>query len=277
MSPVIIEFGTGRRERRPFVLVAISVTLFQKHLERLRGQNAWITGGKRIGRVVARALAEQGVNLVVSYLHSRAEAEEVVSDATALGVRATAVQADVASKPSFQAALEKVRPSYPAFHILVNMASVFEPVSFDGVTEHDWSINIGAHVLGTFWPTQILAPLMPRGSHIINIADRTSIGPTYTGNLAYVVSKGAVETMTRVCAKELGPRGLFVNAIAPGPILPPPFTPREEWSSLRAASPVKVPVTDQEAIEQFALLVVYLSVVTFTSGWTFSLDQGQNL
>ena len=92
-----------------------------------------------------------------------------------------------------------------------------------------------------------------------------------------MVSKGAVETLTRVCAKELGPRGLFVNAIAPGPILPPPFTPREEWEGIRAESPVKFSVSDEEAVEQFSLLVLYLSIVTFTSGSTFSLDQGQNL
>jgi 3-oxoacyl-[acyl-carrier protein] reductase len=173
------------------------VTLLQKHLDRLRGKTAWITGGKRIGRVVARALAEQKVNIVVSYRHSKGEADEVVAELRQLGVRTLAVQADVSDRLSVQRAIESVRVVFPEVHILVNMASVFEPVTFENVGEVDWTHNIGAHVLGTFWPTQLLVPFMPAGSHIINIADRTSIGPVYTGNLAYVVTKGAVETMTR--------------------------------------------------------------------------------
>jgi NAD(P)-dependent dehydrogenase (short-subunit alcohol dehydrogenase family) len=105
----------------------------------------------------------------------------------------------------------------------------------------------------------------------------TSIGWPQKNNLPYVVTKAAVAAMTRAMALDYGDRGIFVNAIAPGPILPPDDFPREKWQRIRDRSPVKYPITDDEAVHQFALLVLYLSLTTAASGHTFPLDIGQNL
>ncbi|HVX67028.1 MAG TPA: SDR family oxidoreductase [Bryobacteraceae bacterium] len=253
------------------------MTLLERHLERLRGRTAWITGGKRIGCTVARALAEQGVNLVLSYRCSGEVALETVDEVQALGVRAVAVQADVSERESVAAALERVRADFPRIDILVSMASAYRRVPIDQVTRHDWDEHVGAHILGTFWPAQLIAPLMPRGGHIVNVADVTSIGRPQRRNMPYVATKAAVAAMTREMALEYGDRGIFVNAIAPGPILPPEDYPREAWERILERSPVKYPMNDQEAVEQFALLVLYLSLTTITSGHTYPLDQGQNL
>jgi NAD(P)-dependent dehydrogenase (short-subunit alcohol dehydrogenase family) len=243
----------------------------------LKDQTAWITGGKRIGHAVALALAEQGIRLVLSYRRSRDQAEETAAAARALGVAAMVVQADVSDRESVRAAVERVRQEFPRIDILVNLASVYQPVLIDEVGEREWRDNIGAHILGTFWPSQLIAPLMPRGGHIVNVADATSIGKPRRRNLPYVVTKAAVAAMTRAMALEYGERGIFVNAIAPGPILPPEDFPRETWERIRESSPVHYPVTDQEAVEQFALLVVYLAVTTLASGHVYALDQGENL
>ncbi|HOK47507.1 MAG TPA: SDR family NAD(P)-dependent oxidoreductase, partial [Bryobacteraceae bacterium] len=120
------------------------MSLVQKHLERLRGQTAWITGGKRIGRTVAYTLAEQGVNLVLSYRRSAAEAMETASMAEKLGVRALTVQADVSDRSSVAEAVEQVREVFPRIDILVNMASVYEPVGIDAAGEREWKENIDA-------------------------------------------------------------------------------------------------------------------------------------
>lgn len=253
------------------------MSLLEEHLSRLRGKTAWITGGKRIGQVVARSLSEQGVHLVLSYLHSAAEAVETAGQAKKRGISAVAVRADVASRESFEAAAESVRAEFPTIDILVNMASVYLPVSVDAITERDWELNFGAHVLGTYWPVRVLAPRMPPGAHIINVADVTSEGKPQRRSLPYIATKGAVAAMTRAMALEYGPRGIFVNAIAPGPILPPDDFPRDVWKRIRERSPVKVTVTDQEAEEQFAILVLYLSLTTMSSGHLYPLDQGQNL
>ncbi|MCL4401283.1 MAG: SDR family oxidoreductase [Acidobacteria bacterium] len=253
------------------------MTLVQKHLDRLKGRTAWITGGKRIGQTVARALAEQGVNIITGYRHSETEALATVACARALGVQALAVRTDVSLPASVQAAVEQVRAEFPQIHILVNMASVYRPGAIAKVTATDWEENFAAHVLGTFFPTQFIVPLMPPGSHIINIADITSIGKPQKSNLPYVVTKAAVASLTRTMALEYGGRGLFVNALAPGPILPPDDFPRDRWQRIRGRAIVQYPVSDEEAVEQFALLVLYLSITTMTTGRIYPLDQSQEV
>lgn len=253
------------------------MTLLEKHVARLKGRTAWITGGRRLGRTVARLLGECGANVVVSYRSSCKEAQETAEAVRLLGVRALAVEADVASRESVAAAVERVRADFPEIHILINMASVYKLVAVDEVTEADWDANIGAHILGTFWPAQAIVPLMPRGAHIVNVADATSIGRPQRRNLPYVVTKAAVAAMTQEMALEYGSRGIFVNALAPGPILPPPDFPADVWRHIRERSPVKVPIADEEAVEQFALLTLYLCLTTMSSGHVYPLDQGQNL
>jgi 3-oxoacyl-[acyl-carrier protein] reductase len=251
--------------------------ILDKHLARLRDQTAWITGGKRIGRMVARVLAEQGVHVVASYRVSEKEADETAAEARQLGVRAITVHADVSSLASIRTAVERVQAEFPRIHILVNMASVYRPVAWNEVTPTDWEDHFSAHVLGTFWPTQLIVPLMPAGAHIINIADITSVAQAQPANLPYVVTKAAVASMTRAMALEYAGQGLFVNALAPGPILAPEDYPAEKWARIRDRSPVKYPVTDEEAVEQFALLVLYLSMTTMSTGQIYPLDQGQHL
>lgn len=253
------------------------MNLLQSHLARLRGQTAWITGGRRIGRTVARILAEQGVGVVVSFRHSAAEAQRIVEECQSLGVPGAAVQADVSSRDSIERAIDQVCARFPQFHVLVNMASVYKPVAVDEITAQDWEQNLGAHVLGTFWPTQALIARMPPGSHVINVADAAVAGRVRKGNLPYQVSKAAVAAMTRVMAMEYAPRGIFVNAIAPGPILAPEDFPPEKWKAIRDKAPVNYPMRDQEAVEQFALLLLYLCLTTAATGHTFPLDLGENL
>lgn len=244
---------------------------------RLKGKTVWITGGKRVGQAVAKAFAEQGSNLIVSYLNSKPEADVTVAAAQKMGVKAIAVQMDVSARESVFNAVRETAKAFPKVNVLVNLASVFSPVKMEHVSQRDWDVNVQAHVLGTFWPIQALAPRMPRGSHIINIADRTSLGKSYKNYIPYIVTKAGVQSLTKAAAKELADKGIFVNAIAPGPILKPPFTPQKEWDQLRKNSPIQYPVNDREAVEQFALLSLYLASVTMTSGCTYALDQGQNL
>jgi NAD(P)-dependent dehydrogenase (short-subunit alcohol dehydrogenase family) len=187
------------------------------------------------------------------------------------------VQADVGSRESVAAALASVLDEFAKFDILVNMASVYQEVKPDDITAEHWTDNFAAHVLGTFWPVQLIAPLMPPGSHIVNIADETVIGRPYHRLIPYTATKGAVAAMTRAMALDYGERGIFVNAIAPGPILPPDDFPPEVWKRIRERYVVKHVISDQEAVEQFALLVLFLCLGTMTSGHVYPLDQGQNL
>lgn len=253
------------------------MTLIARQLEALRGRAAWITGGRRIGRTVAATLAELGVDLVLSYRSSRGEAEAAAEAARAAGVRAVTVQADVGSRESVAAAVEAVAREFPRIDILVNMASVYGETAAEQVTKADWDENVSAHILGTFWPAQLILPLMPAGGHIINIADATVIDRPQRRIIPYAATKAAIAGMTRAMALDYGPRGIFVNAIAPGPIIPPEDFPKDVWRRIREQYPVRYDMTDAEAVKQFALLVVYLCLTTMTSGHIYPLDQGRNL
>jgi len=246
-------------------------------MTKLKGKIVWITGGRRVGQIVAEAMAKEGANIIASYRSSSAEADEIVKKAKALKVRALSLKCDVSSKESVEEAFKIIKKEFKKVDVLVSMASIFTPVKFEDISEKDWTGNFSAHVLGTFWPALIVSKIMPRGGHIINIADRTSLGKHYKGYLPYIVTKGAVASMTKGLATELAPKGIFVNAIAPGPILRPDDISKKEWREIRDTSPLKYPITDSEAVGQFASLAIYLSAVTMASGYTYPLDQGQNL
>lgn len=243
----------------------------------LKNKTAFITGARRIGQTIAEDLAKQGVNIVVTYRSGSEEADTIVKNAKKFGVKAMAVKCDVSSRESVENAVREVSKTFKKIDILVNMASVFTPVRFENIKEDEWRKNIDAHIYGTFWTSQIISKKMPKGSHIINISDRTVLGKNYKGYLPYVVTKGAISSMTKVLATELAPKGIFVNAIAPGPILRPDDISAKEWQKIRDESPLKFKVTDKIAVEQFSKLVLYLCEVSMSSGYTYPLDQGQNL
>lgn len=243
----------------------------------LKNKIVWITGARRIGQVIAENLAKEGSHIIVSYRDSNTESEKIVKKAKTFGVKAVSVKCDVSKKEDVVNALKEVSKTFKKVDILINMASVFTAVKIDDVKKEDWDKNHEAHVLGTFWTSQIISKIMPNGGHIINIADRTSLGKHYKGYLPYIVTKGAVSSMTKALATELGGKGIFVNAIAPGPILRPSDLSEKDWQKIRDESPVKYKITDKEAVSQFSELVIYLSKITMASGYTYPLDQGQNL
>ena len=245
--------------------------------DELQNKTAWITGSKRIGQIVVQELAKKGVNIIVSYRNSNKEAEQIIKDVKKFGVKSLAIQCDVSEKESVLSAINSISKKFKKIDILINMASVFVPVDFEKISEKDWQLNFKTHVLGTFWPSHAVVKLMHRGGHIINITDRTSIGKIYKGYLPYVVTKSAVASMTKGLAVELAPKGIFVNAIAPGPILRPDDISKKDWKTIRDVSPLKYAIGDSEAVRQFTLLVLYLSSVTMASGYVYPLDQGQNL
>ncbi|TSC90753.1 MAG: 3-oxoacyl-[acyl-carrier protein] reductase [Parcubacteria group bacterium Gr01-1014_2] len=239
----------------------------------LKGKTVWITGGKRIGKEVAYSLAELGANLVLSYRSSEKEAEEVAKKIKKLGRKVLVVQCDTAIRESVQRAVSQIKKSFKRLDILVLLASVFKSVNLEKIKDEDWDSNFATHVKGTFWPIQLSLPLMRPGSHIITVADRTSIGKIYPGYLPYAVTKSAVAALTRALAQELGSKGIFVNSIAPGPILKPDDISKNEWQKIRGSSFIKYPITDKEAVREFVDTVIRLCFVR-SSGSIYPLDLG---
>src|ERR1700735_4131020 len=184
---------------------------------------AIVTGGSRgLGRSTVLSLAKRGVHSIFTYHSHRAEADEVASLAHEAGVRAAALQldtGDVGAFDGFAAAVHKTLQSWgrERFDYLVNNAGNSQHINFENVTEADFDAVVKVHFKGVYFLTQKLLPLMNDGARIVNI----SSGLTriiYPGSAAYGSMKGAVEVLTRYLAKELGPRRIAVNVVAPGAV-----------------------------------------------------------
>jgi 3-oxoacyl-[acyl-carrier protein] reductase len=176
-------------------------------------------GGTGLGRAISLALAAEGMHVAINFAHSRAEAEATVADLQARGARAVSIQADVADDQQVRAMLAAVEGEFGRLDVLVNNAgmTVFVPFEdLEGMTEADWDRIIAVNVKGAWLCTRAAAPLMRRhgGGHVINV---TSVSGIRAGGscLAYSVSKGAGDMLTRALAIALAP-DIAVNSIAPG-------------------------------------------------------------
>lgn len=185
---------------------------------------ALVTGGSRgLGRNAALKLAARGVAVVLTYQANQAAAEAVVAQISAAGGQAAAIQLDVAHSSSFPAFAEQLRQllqlrwQRQQFDYLLNNAGIGIHASFAETSEAQFDQLLNIQFKGVFFLTQALLPLLADGGRILNV----STGLTrfaLPGFAAYAAMKGAVEVLSHYLAKELGPRGIAVNVLAPGAI-----------------------------------------------------------
>lgn len=183
----------------------------------VQGKVALVTGASRgIGRAIALRLAKDGAAVVVNYASSEQQAKEVVAGIEKAGGQAIAVQADVSKVVDVVRLFDATFDRFGRLDILVNNAGVILYKLLADTTEEEFDRLISINIKGTYFCCQQAAKRMAEGGRIINLS--TSITalllPTYS---AYAASKGAVEQIARILAKELGPRGITVNAVSPGP------------------------------------------------------------
>ncbi len=188
-------------------------------MSRLDGKVALVTGAaKGIGAAIARALAAEGAAVVVNYAQDRAGAERVVEDIQQQRGRAIAVRADVARAADVSTLFVKTRETFGALDILVNNAGIYGFAPLQAVTEQEFHRQFGVNVLGLILVTQqALEYFGPQGGSVINVGSVVS-QLTPPNSVVYTATKSAVDAVTRVLAKELGPRHIRVNSINPGPV-----------------------------------------------------------
>jgi NAD(P)-dependent dehydrogenase (short-subunit alcohol dehydrogenase family) len=236
-----------------------------------------ITGGKRIGQVVARELAERGADVAVSYRGSRDEAEQTVAVVQSLGRRALAVAADVGKVEDCGALVETVAARLGRLDVLVNMASIYASRDFDATTEADWQRNIDINLRSVFLCSSAAVPHLRRsgGGRIVNFGDwlARSGRPAYKGFVPYYTAKAGVIALTEALALELAADQILVNAIAPGPILPPPDMSAEEREEVAQATPVGRWGGELE----IAKAVLALVESDFITGETIRVDGGRHI
>ncbi len=201
------------------------------------------SGKKRVGSVVAEALARRGYAIAVHYRSSAAEAEETAAGLRDLGVEVGTFQADLTDEAATRGMVQGVLGRFGRIDVLVNCAAVWQRKRLEDVTAADVRLHFETNALGTFLCSQQAGLAMvnqPEGGLIVTIGDWAEVRP-YLDYAAYFPSKGAVTTLTRCLAVELGTRNpnVRVNCVLPGPVMLPPDLTVEEKQEAVAATLVK--------------------------------------
>ncbi|MFV8318696.1 3-oxoacyl-ACP reductase family protein [Mycobacterium sp. 23] len=185
----------------------------------LAGKRAIVTGGSRgIGAEIVRRLTADGAAVAFTYASSASDAEQLVAEVAGKGGKAVAIQADAADRGQIAAAVEQAVAELGGLDVLVNNAGTAYMAPIDEFPAEEFDRVIGVNIGGVYWAVRSALAHLGTGARIINIgsinADRVP-GP---GLSVYALTKGAVSSFTRGLARELGPRGITVNNVQPGPI-----------------------------------------------------------
>jgi NAD(P)-dependent dehydrogenase (short-subunit alcohol dehydrogenase family) len=193
-------------------------------MESTKNKIALVTGGSRgLGRNMAIALAKKGIDVVFTYNSNKAAADEVIAEIQALGQKAAAYKLNTANIKEFDAFFSEVsshlkeHTGSPNFDFLINNAGTALYAPFTETTEEQFDDVMNIHYKGVFFLTQKALPFINDGGRIINLSSGLARF-SFPGSSAYGSMKGAIEVFTRYLAKELGPRGIAANIVAPGAI-----------------------------------------------------------
>jgi pteridine reductase len=239
----------------------------------LRGRVALVTGGAhRLGRAITLALGRAGANVAIHYHRSEQQAAAVRDELTALGVEAALVPGDLAVVAEAERVVDAAIGQWGRLDLLVNNAGIWGSSRLGSVSQERWDELMNTNARSVFFTSQraSAALRMARGA-IVNIADVGALRP-WRNHTPYLVSKGAVVTLTQALAKDLAP-DVRVNAVAPGPVLlPDDWTPEQ---AERAAGSVLLRRVG--SAEDVAGAVVYLAQADYVTGVILPVDGGQRL
>jgi len=238
---------------------------------------ALITGGKRIGSVVATELARRGADVALVYRSSRTEAEETADAVRGLGRRAAVLQADLAEPDAAERVVDATVAELGRLDILVNMASLYRPRPLDELTVDDWDDQMAVDLRAAWLCARAAVPHMRRvrGGRIVSLSDwvARSGRPRYAGYLAYYVAKAGVIALTEALALELAADQILVNAVAPGPIVAPEDVSDDEFAQVERATPLGRWGGEIE----IAKTILALVESDFITGETIRVDGGRHL
>jgi pteridine reductase len=243
------------------------------------GRVALVTGSgkRRVGNVVAAALAQKGYDLAVHYHRSQQEAHATVAQLLKHGHRAGAFQADIADESDVERLFRQTMEHFGRLDVLVTSAAIWSPKPLEEVTAADVRRNFEVNTLGTFLCCQHAAKIMvpqPDGGAIVTIGDWAIVRP-YADYPAYFPSKGAIPTLTRTMAVELARRNpaVRVNCILPGPVMVPDDLPAHERRRVIQGTLVK----RLGRPEHVAQAVVFLLENDFVTGVCLPVDGGRTI
>jgi NAD(P)-dependent dehydrogenase (short-subunit alcohol dehydrogenase family) len=240
---------------------------------KLQDKVVWVTGSAvRLGRAMALDLARRGANIVVHYNTSEADARKTAAEIEALGRRALLVQADLAQVAQVKRVVGEIEQGFGRLDVLVNSASNFIRVPWQEINETVYDLSLDVNLKGPTFCALEAAKLIRAtgGGKIINFADWAGFRP-YKNYLPYLLAKGAMITLTRALALELAPE-IAVNAVAPGPVLPPP----DASEAMKATMIRQVPLQRMGSPDDIVATVAFLIEGSdFITGQVICVDGGR--
>jgi NAD(P)-dependent dehydrogenase (short-subunit alcohol dehydrogenase family) len=240
-------------------------------------QAALVTGTRRIGAAIARALGAAGHDVALAYRESREAAETAAADVRAAGRTAVALQADLANPAACRELVEGAAQALGGLSVVVLAASRFDRVAFDELDAAAWQRALAVDLDASFHCAQAAVPHLRRagGGHIVLFSDwvASSGRPRYRGYLPYYVAKKGVAALGEALGLELAPDNVRVHVIAPGPIVPVAGSTPQEEAAVLAATPLGHWGGEDEVAHRVAGLVAS----TFVTGETVRVDGGRHL
>ncbi len=240
----------------------------------IQNKVALITGGaQRVGQAITLMLAKAGANVVINYNTSAIQAEATAETARALGVKVLAIQADLSQHERVKAMVAQMIAWFERIDILINNADRWEKSPFPGNDLGPWERVTTAGINGHYYITNAVAPLMLAngGGVIINMLDQ-SAWEAWPNFIAHAVAKSALLAMTRQFALELAPT-IRVNAVVPGPILPPPGSTPDMLKRIAT----RALLNRWGTVEDVTQAVRFLIEADYITGETLFVDGGEHL
>ncbi len=244
--------------------------------KKLSGKAALVTGGSRgIGAAIARSLADEGADVAISYVSNVDKAKSLVRELQEKGVRAVAFQADQASTDEVAALVRKVAAHFGHLDILVNNAGVFITGPVGEVKAEDVARQFAVNVGGVNAAVREAAQLMKEGGRIISIGSMGGTSSPWPGIADYSATKAAVAAYTRGWARDLGPKGITVNTVQPGPI---DTDMNPDDGDFAAAQKAKTALGRYGTSEEVAAAVAFLASpeAAYITGSVITVDGGFN-
>jgi 3-oxoacyl-[acyl-carrier protein] reductase len=240
----------------------------------LENKRALVTGGSRgIGAAIVKRLAREGAHVALTYVSKPEQANETVTAARALGVRALAIQADSADAAAVVLAVERTVAELGGIDILVNSAGIAVMAPLDDYRLEDLDRTLAVNVRAAFVATQAAAKHMKTGGRIITIGSCNAERMPFEGGAAYAMSKAALIGLVKGLARDLGPRGITVNNVQPGPI-DTDMNPADGGFADTLRKLMALP--RYGAAEEIAAMVAYLAgpEAGFVTGASLAIDGG---
>ena len=244
--------------------------------ESTRPKAALLVGAKRVGQVVARRLADDGVNIAIAYRRSAEEAQELADSLS--HVDTTLIQADLSEEYQVIGAVMQTVGAFGGLDYVVNLASDYPYAPFDSLDGASWdqAMNTakGSYLIGLHAARQMRHNAGPKRGHIILFGDWAAEETPYTDYLPYLTAKAAIHFMTRCLAAEVAPFGVRVNAVAPGPTMRPPEISPTVWNRDITA---KAPLQQESSVDDIAEIIATLLQTSSITGEIIRVDSGRHI